>query len=508
MVSSSDSGSSPKIAIRHGYQLMVFGLFAAELLLLAFLQRSTLLSFDNYYFQDQGTNLVAQYLANSGLRPAVDFGYNWGLLGLLFGRVWFAVFGASPTACAAGLFVTAGLGVAWALARIVVLLDFDSRVIAIVVLTLPFSARFLPPSFAHGVEAALLANAIAYQLEGRKSVALALATAALFARPGLGYFYGAWLLLLMARDVYRRGSFGFRDLTLLLPAALTGLGLAIVLGATYSPQSLMYTITPARGAANYRASHYGFFNQGKSFLYSSGNSWAWYLLTPAGLWIVASLWLLLRCAQPLRALVRGRATDRQELTATCAFLHVVFVLLIFGNRWTWTYYFFVLVIGTIAAVNWRTMIRFERLYVHGIVAFSLLLFISYAIHLDAGYSLDPETGLWCSAAESNEWERVLQLVDGKRSALMVEAGAGALLSTRFQKPVAMYLLPEYQTGSEPDREARQIRDSEVIVTTNFHPTSLGSCLNYYPKLREALRGAHLTYLSKDFVVYERRRGER
>src|SRR5579872_500316 len=63
-----------------------FAMFAAELMVLAYLQRKTLLSFDYYYFQDQGTNLVAQYLTNSGLRPAVDFGYNWGLLGLLFGR--------------------------------------------------------------------------------------------------------------------------------------------------------------------------------------------------------------------------------------------------------------------------------------------------------------------------------------------------------------------------------------------------------------------------------------
>jgi hypothetical protein len=192
MVASRDSGLIPGEAARRRYQLILFALFAVELLLLAFLQRSMLLSCGPYFFGDQGTNLVAQYLTTSGLRPAVDFGYNWGLLGLLFGRLWFGVFGTTAVACAAGLLVTASLGVAWALARIAVRLDLDPPLMAIVVLTLPFSARFQPPSLAHGLEAALIANAIAYQLEGRKSLALALATAALFARPALSYFYGAW----------------------------------------------------------------------------------------------------------------------------------------------------------------------------------------------------------------------------------------------------------------------------------------------------------------------------
>jgi hypothetical protein len=485
------------------HRLTLFALFTMELLVLAYLQRSTLLSFDYYFFQDQGTNLVAQYLTNSGLRPAVDFGYNWGLLGLLFGRLWFAAFGATPAACEAGLFVTAGLGVAWALARISARLKLDAPMMAIVFLTLPFAARFMPPSFAHGLEVALIANALAYQLEGRKSVALALATAALFARPAIGFFYGAWLLVLMARDLYRRGGFSIDDLKPLVPAITTGLGLALMLGVTYGPQSLMHTLIPTHGLANYRASHYGFFNQGAAFLYSRKAGWVWYVGTAAGIWIAAGLWLLARGAQSLPAFAAGRARPRQELSLTCALLHVVFVLLMFGNTWTWTYYFFILIIGTVAASDWRPAIRFERVYVHGLVAVSLLFFLSYVRQLDPGYVRDPETRLWWPTDQADEWTRVLKLIDGKRSALMVEAGGGALLSPAFQKPVAMYLLPEYQAGGEPDREARQLKDSDAIVTTVLHPTYLGSCLNYYPKLRDAMGNARITFGGKYYVVYER-----
>ena len=490
------------------HRLTLFALFATELLVLAYLQRSTLLSFDYYYFQDQGTNLVAQYLTNSGLRPAVDFGYNWGLLGLLFGRLWFGVFGATPLACEAGLFVTAGLGVAWALARISAQLKLDAPMMAIVVLTLPFAARFMPPSFSHGLEAALIANSLAYQLEGRKPVALALATAALFARPAIGFFYGAWLIILMARESYRRGRFEMNDLKSLFPAAATALVLALLLGITYGPQSLVHTLIPTHGVANYRASHYGFLNQGAAFLYSRKAGWIWYLGTAAGIWIAASLWLLARGVQSLPAFVAGRTTHRQELTLTCALLHVVFVLLMFGNTWTWTYYFFILIIGTIAASDWRPVIRFERTYVHSLVALSLLFFFSYVRQLDPGYVRDPETRLWWSAGQANEWARVMNLIDGKRSALMVEAGGGALLSPAFQKPVAMYLLPEYQAGGEPDREAQQLRDSDAIVTTVLHPTYLGSCLNYYPKLRDAMGNAGITFSGNYYVVYERPNGIR
>jgi hypothetical protein len=503
----SDSAALSRIDKSNRYRWTLFVLFAIELLLFAYLQRATLLSFDYYYFQDQGTNLVAQYLTNSGLRSAVDFGYNWGLLGLLFGRLWFALFGATPIACEAGLFVTAGLGVACALARISARLDLDAPAMAIVVLTLPFAARFMPPSFSHGLEAALIANAIACQLEGRKSVALALATAALFARPAIGFFYCAWLIFLMVRDCYRDGRFSIDDtLTSLAPAAVTGLGLALLLCATYGPQSLMHTLIPTHGVANYRASHYGFFNQGAAFLYSRKAGWIWYLGTAAGIWIAASLWLVVRGVQSLPALVAGRATPRQELTVTCALLHGVFVLLMFGNTWTWTYYFFILIIGTVAAFDGRSATRLGCICLHGMVALSLLFFLSYVRQLDPGYVRDSKTGLWWSADQSDEWAHVLKLIDGKRSALMVEAGGGALLSPAFQKPVAMYLLPEYQAGGEPDREARQLRDSDAIVTTVQHPTYLGSCLNYYPKLREAMGNARITFRGKYYVVYEQPSG--
>ena len=267
----------------------------------------------------------------------------------------------------------------------------------------------MPPSFAHGLEAAFIANAIAYQLEGRKPVALALTTAALFARPAMAYFYGAWLIFLMAWDRYRSGVFSVGDLKALKPAASTGLCLLVLLGATYGPASLGTTLLPTHGMANYRASHYGFLNQGASFLYSRSAGPFWYIGSPAGIWIVASFWLLVRGGRFVPALVAGRSTPRQEVTLTCGLLHIVFVFLMFGNTWTWTYYFFILIIGTIAAASPTPVTGFRRVYVHALAVFSMLFFLTYIHQLNRRYSQDPETRLWWPSDESNEWAQVVKL---------------------------------------------------------------------------------------------------
>lgn len=57
------------------------------------------LAFDFWAFDDQGANLTAQYLLSHGYRPGTDFGYHYGLLPLLWGRIWFDVFGLTPIAC-------------------------------------------------------------------------------------------------------------------------------------------------------------------------------------------------------------------------------------------------------------------------------------------------------------------------------------------------------------------------------------------------------------------------
>ncbi|MGD0116817.1 MAG: hypothetical protein ABSD30_02050, partial [Candidatus Binatus sp.] len=70
---------------------------SVEAVVLNLLQLPGSLNF-GFLFGDTGANITAQYLVANGYRPAVDFGYHYGLLPLLLGHVWFSVTGASPIA--------------------------------------------------------------------------------------------------------------------------------------------------------------------------------------------------------------------------------------------------------------------------------------------------------------------------------------------------------------------------------------------------------------------------
>lgn len=64
------------------------------LLIVAALRLIPIPSF-TFAFNDGGANLTVQYLMSRGLVPSVDFGYHYGLLPLLMGKLWFWLFGLS-----------------------------------------------------------------------------------------------------------------------------------------------------------------------------------------------------------------------------------------------------------------------------------------------------------------------------------------------------------------------------------------------------------------------------
>src|ERR1700730_10756522 len=96
-----------------GYLTLV-ALFSLETLAINVARLPESMRFDSYAFCDHGANLTLQYLIASGLRPSLDFGYHYGLLPALVGRIWFALFGATPFAYQAAM-VVAGLLCAWAI---------------------------------------------------------------------------------------------------------------------------------------------------------------------------------------------------------------------------------------------------------------------------------------------------------------------------------------------------------------------------------------------------------
>src|SRR5690242_18548790 len=88
--------------------ILLFVFLAAELVALFVIQLPVSMTFDLFAFGDTGANFTIQHLVSLGLRPAIDFGYHYGLLPILAGKIWFSVFGATPIAYEA-LMVACGL---------------------------------------------------------------------------------------------------------------------------------------------------------------------------------------------------------------------------------------------------------------------------------------------------------------------------------------------------------------------------------------------------------------
>ena len=79
-----------------GRTLLIFILFAIEILVIDLLKLPDIMAFDHYAFCDSGANLtatipgIARPKANRRLR------LHYGLLPILVGRIWFAVTGQTP----------------------------------------------------------------------------------------------------------------------------------------------------------------------------------------------------------------------------------------------------------------------------------------------------------------------------------------------------------------------------------------------------------------------------
>ena len=118
--------------------LLLSLLFGAETLLLALVRWPTDLNFDANAFGDRGDFLTICYLVRHGSRPAIDFGYHWGLLPIMLGQGWYAMFGATPLANNAAMVVCA-LALAWGMARLAAALRLGLLGVVFLVIALPFT---------------------------------------------------------------------------------------------------------------------------------------------------------------------------------------------------------------------------------------------------------------------------------------------------------------------------------------------------------------------------------
>ncbi len=488
--------------------LLIFLLFALEILAIDFLRLPETMAFDSYAFCDNGANLTLQYLVSHGLRPTIDFGYHYGLLPILAGRVWFEIAGRTPIAYQA-FTVACDLVIASAIARIAAILRFGATSLALTAITLGFAVRASYPSLAHGLEAALLSCALAEQSAGKHRRALVFASTAVFAKPSMGYVYSVLLIGLACRNL-RGESLVTRATRVIAPAAVTSTVIAAILMAPCGPGALIHTVLPLEGAAAYRVLHYGFFSEsGRQFWDPRGLPWLFYLLDFSGFWTVGTLFLISSGVAAIfylttRADHLGLEARRNEIIATCAVLHVAFIALFFGNQWSWIYYAYFLTIGVAAAASASAI---QRRVTMGLCVMGIMAWTDVAFWERRWWQTRERNavtaGLWASSGEREEWQRVLDTVKSQRAVILDTKGAIELIVPGFEKPVSLYLDPGLMLPADMQRKVEQISESQMVVV----PANIGieACrgIPAAPEFETALKSFEPRMRGKFFDVYRR-----
>jgi hypothetical protein len=484
-------------------------MFGVEVLLIEAVGIPFSLNFDMWAFMDAGGNLTAPFLIQQGYRPVIDFGYIYGLLPLLVERLWLELAGASPSACMV-LVTACNLLVGWALARFAVSLGLRGTGIFLIAATLPFAIQANYPGITHALEAALLANGLAEQAAGRRATALALATMACLTKPSMGYVYGALLLGFEALSLWQHRRANALALALvkrITVAAAIGIIIVGVLALTFGTLPLVRTLLPTGGIKVYKAMHHGFFQEGRNFWYFPGVHVGYYLGTVVGFWLLGTFWLIAGGARALLRMIRDFAADTsvrndEEIVFSCATMHLAFVLLFFGNAFSWFYYSYMLVMGVAATSAWEGSARYA------VWSLTLIALVGQKTFVKDSYqrwiATAPTRGtaqLWASPEESAEWLKVLTLVRADerrgrpRTALLARTGCAELLFPEFAKPVSLYLDPGIPTDEEVMRKAAQLRQASAVVVVGH------SLRATWPPFDAALAGRTPEFHGKFFDIY-------
>jgi hypothetical protein len=253
-----------------------------------------------------------------------------------------------------------------------------------------------------------------------------------------------------------------------VPAAVVGLSLAVIFAAWLGIEPLVSTLFPFRAAKNYGEEKFGFFfGSGRDFWVPVGNPITRYLLFPAGFWLLASVWLIV-------AAVRRIGKLRDPLAAsvvTAAFLHVVFVVFLFGNEWSWLYYSPLLVCGFCATVNhddWPIPCGLALVAVIGMIpqTWASLDFLNR-------WERSPAiAGLYAEPDDIAAWERWREL--GKHHRVMVfgRSSGASVVFPELDSTRVWFLLRSTVTPMEVERVHGQLRAAQYLIVAkseNYRP---------------------------------------
>lgn len=458
----------------------------------------TSLNFERFAFGDCGWPLTVDALLDRGLTPTADFAYFYGLLTLLVDRAAFTVFGRTPETVV-GLYGVCALVIALGAAR--TMRTAKLRPLPALFLVACSALLTIPrgfPSPAHALEAALLMTAVTEHAAGRPGRALVPVVVAVFVKPSLGYVYGLILVGLILSG-WPGGAARWKRL---LPAAGMGLALLAALVAAFGRGPVVRTQIPVGGMTVYSDGGVGFFfGAGRLFWLPEEPTATYYLGGVPGIWLLSSVVLLVSA---VRVLPRFRE-PAANVTIACAALHLAFVVLLFGNRWSWIYYPYLLFVGTAIGLNqWPPLAG-------GWLAAGLTVAAGFG---QAGWLWygdakawaetrpSPETaGLYATPDGAAAWGEVRELGKTGRVLVLTPMGCPQLLAPELDGPTWWCLIRSIMTPAERERVLKQVAAAEWIVSPNWHDNELMR----WPELADALRPFQPERETSLYQLYRRRR---
>jgi hypothetical protein len=457
------------------------GLLAIYVLRVA-LEWPMALAFPNFAFRDTGSFAYLNHLLNLGLRPSVDFGFSYGLLGLLVQRISFAVFGSGhwTTLGFTGLYLGAILIFWWLLARE---LGFSWLNFAILLglFELIVGLTFSGPSPAHELQRALLVYSLLLALKGRLRWALVAAGLAALAIPSLPIILIGLLSVTIVLQWWQTPQRDIGNLAAQFAPAVVvyGLGIAIFV-VVFGWRSAIASLLPTQGMALYHAMNFGFFapyglGSGRTFWYPVHPTIAYYLYTKVGIWLFCSVLLVIFGVVSLVKMIRDKKPAGTPLFVfLCCALHLFFIFRAFGGPLSSQYYEYILVAGVLAGVSGLTKGRLR------VVLSCLLLFFGLVGNRNELMNLRFPWKAWHPSVETaglyapndfrHEWSPILKLADSN-DLLLLSYGTG--VSAKFPQvktPRSWFLLPGIVIPPEDAYVLDQIRKSNVVVEYIAAPT--------------------------------------
>ena len=194
-------------------------------------------------------------------------------------------------------------------------------------------------------------------------------------------------------------------------------------------------------------------------------------------------------------------THNDEICATCAAVHIGFVVLIFGHRGTWFYSLPMLILGL---ATFTTRGPWHRRLLWILVVLLLISDRSKAVDIIRRWKTEAPSAvslnLWADQEEQAEWAQALQLSHGKQPVLFAMCEGGALLIPGFAAPITGYLVPGNALPIEVRHKAAQLSAAPIIISAQ-PPDWPG--FTFWPDLKAALAGCELLMEGRYVRVYRR-----